>query len=60
MGVALQARQIPWIEGGLQPMQSQKHGNLSTMPAANQNSGRVQTMIEGKDPQEQLNSNPEE
>jgi len=41
-------------------MQAQRHGDLSTMPAANQNSGRVQTMTEGNDPQEQLNSNPEE
>jgi len=41
-------------------MQAQQHGDLSTMPAANQNSGRVQTMTEGNDPQEQLNSNPEE
>jgi small subunit ribosomal protein S1 len=41
-------------------MQAQKHGDLSTMPAANQNSGRVQTMIEGNDPQGQNNSNPEE
>ena len=30
------------------------------MPAANQNSGRVQTMIEGNDQQELSNSNPEE
>jgi small subunit ribosomal protein S1 len=41
-------------------MQAQQHGDLSTLPAANQNSGRVQTMTEGNDPQEQLNSNPEE
>jgi small subunit ribosomal protein S1 len=41
-------------------MQAQQHGDLSTMPAANQNSGRVQTMIEGNDPQGQNNSNPEE
>jgi small subunit ribosomal protein S1 len=41
-------------------MQVQQHGDLSTMPAANQNSGRVQTMTEGYDPQEQMNSNPEE
>jgi small subunit ribosomal protein S1 len=41
-------------------MQAQKHGDLSTMPAANQNSGRVQTMIEGNDQQEHSNSNPEE
>ncbi|MBO0777425.1 MAG: S1 RNA-binding domain-containing protein [Ktedonobacteraceae bacterium] len=41
-------------------MQAQQHGDLSTMPAANLNSGRVQTMIEGNDPQEQTNINPEE
>jgi len=41
-------------------MQAQTHGDLSTMPAANQNSGRVQTMIEGNDQQEYSNSNPEE
>jgi len=41
-------------------MQAQQHGDLSTMPAANQNSGRVQTMTKGNDPQEQMNSNPEE
>ena len=41
-------------------MQAQQHGDLSTMPAANHYSGRVQTMTEGNDPQEQLNSNPEE
>ncbi|GHO83067.1 30S ribosomal protein S1 [Dictyobacter formicarum] len=41
-------------------MHAQKHGDLSTMPAANQNSGRVQTMIEGNDLQGQNNSNPEE
>jgi len=41
-------------------MHAQKHGTLSTMPAANQNSGRVQTMIEGNDLQGQNNSNPEE
>jgi len=41
-------------------MQAQKHGDLSTMPAANQKSGRVQTMIEGIDPEGQQNSNPEE
>ncbi|HTI13455.1 MAG TPA: S1 RNA-binding domain-containing protein [Dictyobacter sp.] len=42
-------------------MQAQQHGDLSTMPAENQNSGRVQTMTEGNEPQEQVNSsNPEE
>jgi small subunit ribosomal protein S1 len=33
---------------------------FSTMPAENQNSGRVQTMIEGNDLQEQNSSNPDE
>ncbi|MDQ2885875.1 MAG: S1 RNA-binding domain-containing protein [Chloroflexota bacterium] len=41
-------------------MQAQQHGDLSTMPAENLNSGRVQTMIEGIDPQGQNNNNPEE
>jgi len=41
-------------------MQAQKHGDLSTMPAEIQNSGRVQTMIEGNDTQGQISSNPEE
>src|SRR6266516_1019611 len=41
-------------------MQAQQHGDLSTMPAENLNSGRVQTMIEGNDPQGQNNNNPEE
>jgi len=40
-------------------MQARKHGELSTMPAANLNSGRVQTMIDGNDPQ-QNSTNPEE
>jgi small subunit ribosomal protein S1 len=40
-------------------MQAQQHGDLSTEPAENLNSGRVQTMIEGNDPQGQNNSNPE-
>src|SRR5579883_3347794 len=40
-------------------MQSQKHGDLSTMPAANFNSGRVQTMYEGNGLERQ-NNNPEE
>jgi small subunit ribosomal protein S1 len=40
-------------------MQAQQHGDLSTMPAENLNSGRVQTMIEGNDPEGQNNSNPE-
>jgi small subunit ribosomal protein S1 len=42
-------------------MQSNRHGDLSTLPAANLNSGRVQTMIDGIDPQGQMNNNhPEE
>ena len=40
-------------------MQAQKHGDLSTMPAANIKSGRVQTMFEENDQQGQSN-NPEE
>ncbi len=56
-----QTRQKPWIEGGFLPMQAKQHGDLSTMPAENSNSGRVQTMIEGNDPQEEMNNtNPEE
>jgi small subunit ribosomal protein S1 len=38
-------------------MQAQQHGDLSTMPAENPNSGRVHTMIEGNDPQVQNNQN---
>lgn len=41
-------------------MQAQKHGDLSTMPAANLTSGRVQTMFEGKDQEGQNHTNPEE
>ncbi|GCE47094.1 small subunit ribosomal protein S1 [Thermosporothrix hazakensis] len=43
-------------------MQAQQQGDLSTKPAENPNSGRVQTMIEGNDPQVQNNNpvNPEE
>src|SRR5438034_1424840 len=42
-------------------MQAQQHGDLSTMPAANLKSGRVQTMYEGNDPEEQnSNTTPEE
>ncbi len=41
-------------------MQAQKHGDLSTMPAANLKSGRVQTMLEGKTPEGANNNNPEE
>ena len=40
-------------------MQAQEHGDLSTKPAANHKSGRVQTMFEEND-QERQNSNPEE
>jgi small subunit ribosomal protein S1 len=42
-------------------MQANQHGDLSTMPAENSNSGRVQTMIEGNDPQAHMNnSKPED
>jgi small subunit ribosomal protein S1 len=41
-------------------MQSNRHGDLSTLPAANLNSGRVQTMIDGIDPQGQMNNNHSE
>src|SRR5256885_2583515 len=44
-------------------MQAQQHGDLSTMPAANHESGRVQTMFEENDQEGQSNtqnSNPEE
>jgi len=40
-------------------MQAKQHGDLSTMPAANSKSGRVQTMFEENDHEGQ-NSNPEE
>src|SRR5437588_12880644 len=40
-------------------MQAQQHGDLSTMPAANHKSERVQTMFEEND-QEGQNNNPEE
>src|SRR5438270_5692852 len=40
-------------------MQAQQHGDLSTKPAANLKSGRVQTMFEENDPEGQSN-NPEE
>src|SRR5579864_3834508 len=40
-------------------MQVQKHGDLSTMPATNLKSGRVQTMFEENDLEGQSN-NPEE
>jgi small subunit ribosomal protein S1 len=41
-------------------MQAKKHGNLSTMPAANLTSGRVQTMFEGKDQEGRNHTNPDE
>ena len=41
-------------------MQAQQHGDLSTGPAENLNSERVQTMIEGNDPQGPNDNNPEE
>jgi small subunit ribosomal protein S1 len=41
-------------------MQVQKHGDLSTMPAANFKSGRVQTMFEENDLEGQNNNNTEE
>jgi small subunit ribosomal protein S1 len=42
-------------------MQAQKHGDLSTKPAANHKSGRVQTMFEENDQEGQNNnSSPEE
>src|SRR5579863_1744673 len=41
-------------------MQAQKHGDLSTMPAANLKRGQVQTMYEGNDPQGKNNTGPEE
>jgi len=50
----------PWIEGGFQPMQAKQRSDLSTMPAENLNSGRVQTMIEGQGPQGQSDIHTEE
>jgi len=41
-------------------MQAKKHGDLSTMPAANLTSGRVQTMFEGKDQEGRNHTNPDE
>jgi small subunit ribosomal protein S1 len=41
-------------------MQAEQHGDLPIMPAANHNSGRVQTMFEDKDPEEQTSNNSEE
>jgi len=55
-----EVRQKPWIEGGFLPMQTQQHGDLSTEPAENLKSGRVQTMLEEKDPQGQDGSTSEE
>ena len=40
-------------------MQEQKHGDLSTMPAANSKSGRVQTMFEENDLEGQNNNSEE-
>jgi len=51
--------QKPWIEGGILPMQAQQHGDLSTKPAANLKSGRVQTMFEENDPAGQNNTSEE-
>jgi small subunit ribosomal protein S1 len=41
-------------------MQAKEHGNLSTMPAANLTSGRVQTMFEGNDQEGRNHTNPDE
>src|SRR5436305_7088618 len=41
-------------------MQAQEHGDLSTKPAANHKSGRVQTMFEENDQEGKNNNNPEE
>jgi small subunit ribosomal protein S1 len=49
-----------WIEGGLSPMQAKRHGDLSTMPAANFTSGRVPTMFEGHEDPAGQNKNPDE
>jgi small subunit ribosomal protein S1 len=49
----------PWFEGGILPMQLQKHGDLSTMPATNLKSGRVQTMLVENDPEGQSNNTEE-
>jgi small subunit ribosomal protein S1 len=59
-GVVSQTRQKPWIEGGFLPMQVQQHGDLSTKPAANQKSGRVQMMTEANDPQGRQNNHSED
>ncbi len=41
-------------------MQAQKHGDLSTMPAENLKSGRVQMMFEANDPEGKRSNNTEE
>lgn len=41
-------------------MQTKQHGDLSTMPAANLTSGRVQTMFEGNDQEGRNHTSPEE
>ena len=41
-------------------MRREQHGDLSTMPAANLTSGRVQTMFEGKDQEGRNHTNPDE
>src|SRR6266481_1076482 len=41
-------------------MQAQKHGDLSTMPAENLKSGRVQTMFEENDPEGKSSNNSTE
>jgi small subunit ribosomal protein S1 len=41
-------------------MQTQQHGDLSTLPAAHFNSGRVQTMLEEQNPEGQTNNSPDE
>src|SRR5437879_11599049 len=41
-------------------MQAQQHGDLSTKPAANSKSGRVQTMFEENDQEGQNNNNNQE
>ncbi len=60
VGEVAQDWQKPWIEGGILPMQAQQHGDLSTMPAENLKSGRVQTMFDVNDPEGQSSNNPEE
>ncbi len=41
-------------------MQIQQHGDLSTMPATNFKSGRVQTMLEEQNPEGQNNNSTDE